>query len=285
MLALEGGWRIIDRLLVGDLLEAAIVDDADQAFMQDIKSLHQRPVMAGDQAVRIERDRLGAAVRHRVVDAEHIFVVDRDGAGEFKSLAVVVRQRERRALRQRSRRVRRPQRVGSGKCPVLVSGGADEAMLGVVGVWPACWRQEDHHRARRLDRLAIVLQRQIVDAGALQRDRALEARRVDGDARALRQGLRAGHRRGRGGAGLQRRARGSLSARLRLRRAGLHRLRLLGRRHRRRMLRHEEKLPGEQHADGQNDSQDEVAVVLVHVAFGSVARRWGPAWLTWERGR
>jgi hypothetical protein len=64
---------------------------------------------------------------------------------------------------------------------------------------------------------------------------------------------------------------------LRLRRARLDRLRLLDRLHRRLMLRHEEKLPGKQHADRQNDGQDEVAVVLVHVAFGSVAFSSGPA--------
>ena len=45
---------------------------------------------------------------------------------------------------------------------------------------------------------------------------------------------------------------------------------LLGRLHAGRlrgMLRHEEVLPAEQHADGQNYSEDEIAVVFVHVAF------------------
>ncbi len=69
MLALEGGWRIIDRLLVGDLLETAIVDHADQAFMQNIEALHRGRLWRGDQPVRIERDRLGAGIGHRVVDA------------------------------------------------------------------------------------------------------------------------------------------------------------------------------------------------------------------------
>ena len=111
----------------------------------------------------------------------------------------------------------------------------------------------------------------------------LSARRVDGDARALRQRLLAGHRRGRGGAGLRRPARGSLAAGLRLRRSGLDLLRLLAfRLHRRLMLRHEEILPGEQHADRQNDGQDEIAVVLVHVAFGSGRLQLkARAWLTW----
>src|SRR4029079_1338386 len=39
----------------------------------------------------------------------------------------------------------------------------------------------------------------------------------------------------------------------------------------RRMLGHEEILPGEQDADGQQNGQEEIAIILVHVAFSSRA--------------
>ena len=112
--------------------------------------------------------------------------------------------RERRLARGR------PQRVGAGERKTFAA--ADEARLGVIGVRAALGRQEHDLRARRLDRLAIVLEREIVDAAALQRDRAFEARRVDGDARAFGERLLAGERDS-GGARLRR---GRLRARLRL---------------------------------------------------------------------
>ena len=53
---------------------------------------------------------------------------------------------------------------------------------------------------------------------------------------------------------------------------------LLGRLAPRRLLRlwHEEILPGEQHADRQHDGEDEIAVILVHVAFARGRGLRGP---------
>ncbi len=215
MLTREEGGRVLERLAVADLLEPAVVDHADQPLMQNVEALHMGRLVARDERVRIERYRLGAGIGHLVVDGEHVFVVERDGAGEFQALAGVVAERHRRLRRQRSGRLRRPGRFRSGQAEILAA-LRHPAMLGVIGVRSAGRRQQHDQRARRLDRLAIVLERQIVDASALQRDRADQARRLDGDARALRQSLLAGH----GGRGrwsrLRRSARLSLAAARRL---------------------------------------------------------------------
>ena len=97
--------------------------------------------------------------------------------------------------------------------PACIAGRADVALLGVVGMRTAGRRQQHDVRAVGLDRLAIVLERQIVDPAALERDRALEARRVDGDARAMRQRLLACKRRGRGAPGCAAAGTGLRSAR------------------------------------------------------------------------
>ena len=236
--------------------------------MQNVEALDVRRLVTGDERVRMERDGVGAGIGHLVVDREHVFVVDRDRAGEFEPLAVVVGQCDWRILRERRLARGRPQRVGSGERKTFA---ADEARLGVIGVRAARGRQEHDLRARRLDRLAIVLEREIVDAAALQRDRAFEARRVDGDARAFGERLLAGERDS-GGARLRRGAFGRASAlRRRLRRPRLDPLLLLCRLLRvgRRRLRQEQDLPGEQDAERQENGEDEVAVVLVHVAFNS----------------
>ena len=240
--------------------------------MQNVEALHMRRLVARDERVGIERHRLGAGIGHLVVDGEHVFVVERDGARELQALAGVVAERHLRLRRQRSAGFRGPERFGTGQSEIL-AGLAHPAMFGVISVRAAGRRQQHHQRARGLDRLAIVLERQIVDASALQRNRADHARRLDGDARTLRQGLLAGHgRRGRWPR-LRRSARLNLATAWRLRRTLLGLLLgllLLGRLGGRRgMLRHEIILPGEQHADRQDDGQDEIAVVLVHVAFSS----------------
>jgi hypothetical protein len=46
------------------------------------------------------------------------------------------------------------------------------------------------------------------------------------------------------------------------------------------MLGHEEILPREQHADGQDDGENEIAVIFVHIAF-AVGR--GLARSEWQR--
>ena len=58
----------------------------------------------------------------------------------------------------------------------------DPAEIGEVGMLAADRREQLHQRARRLDRLVIVGEQQIVDAPAGEVDRALERRRVDLDA-------------------------------------------------------------------------------------------------------
>ncbi len=234
--------------------------------MQNVEALDVRRLVTGDQRVRMERDGIGAGIRHLVVDREHVFVVDRDGAGEFQPLAVVVSQRDRRILRERRLARGRPQRVRGGERKTFA---ADEARLRVIGVRTSRRRQEHDLRARRFDRLAIVLEREIVDTAAFQRDRAFEARRVDGDARAFGERLVASERDS-GGACLRRGPFGRAST-LRLRRSRLDPLLLLCRLLRvgGRRLRQEQDLPGEQDAEGQENGEDEVAVILVHVAFNS----------------
>jgi len=56
-IALEGRRRLVDCLLVGDLLEP-VVHDTDQALMQDVVALHLRCLVTRDERVRIERDGL-----------------------------------------------------------------------------------------------------------------------------------------------------------------------------------------------------------------------------------
>ncbi len=72
----------------------------------------------------------------------------------------------------------------------LGAGRADEAGRRPVGVGRAAGRQQADQRALLVDRLAVVLEHEVVELAALEVDRAGDARRVDGDARGRRRAPR-----------------------------------------------------------------------------------------------
>ncbi len=236
--------------------------------MQDVVARDLRRAVARDEGERIERDRCGADVGDVVLDGEEIAVVDRNGAAEGEAFAVVPFQRHRVARRQRARALLLPHRIAVGK-PRRRARGRDPAELGIIGMSRVRGR-EQHDRGRlRIDGVAEFLQRQVVDARALQRDAARKARRLD---------LDAGRRRDRGVAANDGRGRARLAGR---RGGGWRRARLWRGRSRRRLrrrfvelglglglralplhLRHVvEILPSDQHEAGQNDGEDGVAIV------------------------
>ncbi len=203
------GLLVVD-LFVGLGLQALIAHHADQALVQNVIALHLRRAVARDQRIGKQRDRVAAFVRHLVLEREQITVVDRDGAAEGQARAVVIGQRHRMVDAERARAFLLPHRVrsrhrGGG------AGGGHPAELGIVCVRRA--RRREQHDGRRvgIDGLAILLERQIVDASALEVDAAVQARRGDGDPR--RSGnhrlARCGRGRRRGGAGQRRRRAGT----------------------------------------------------------------------------
>ena len=143
--------------------------------------------MARDQCVRIERDRVGALVHHLVLDREQILVVDLDGAAEFDALAVVVGERHRMGGAERAGADLRPHRVGGGHLDVA-GDGIGPAEFGVKRIRAAGRRQQHDRRRLRIDRLAELGERQVVDAPALEVDRALQAVGRDRNARRGRHG-------------------------------------------------------------------------------------------------
>ena len=195
-------------LVVGVFLNAAVADDADQAFVQHRIAGGFGLAVTRDQRERIERDRLFGLVLDRVLHSEEIIVVDRDLALEDEPLAVVEAERHRRGRRQ-LRAISLPERFRIGQVELL-AGGRDIADLGVEGMRGARGRQKLDRRALGVDRLVIFLQPEIVDASALEGDRAGQAGGVDGQAGAGRQRLVARFRGGGNG-----RARRGRSARLR----------------------------------------------------------------------
>ena len=213
-------------LLVGLGLQALVADHADQALMQNVIALHLRRAVTRDQRIGKQRDRVAALVRHLVLEREQITLVDRDGAAEDQARAVVEAQRHRMVDAQRARALLLPQRVRAGHRRGG-AGGGHPAELGVERVRRARRREQHDGRRGRIDGLAIVLERQIVDPPALEIDAAAQRRRGDGDARRSRNHrlARRGRDRGRGGAGNRRRRGGARCARSR-RSARLRRIRL-----------------------------------------------------------
>ena len=92
------------------------------------------------------------------------------------------------------------------------------AELGVERVLGAGRRQQHDRRRFRVDGLAVLREREVVDARAFERDRALHARRLDRDARARGEhGLAGLHLAGRRGRWPRRRRRARLAGRRRCR--------------------------------------------------------------------
>ena len=179
-------------LLVGDFLQALVAENADQALVQDVIALDVRRAVARDQRIRIKRDRGAAAVGHVVLDGEEIFVVDRDDAAERQPLAVVPGQRQRLRRRQRAGALLRPH--GLGVRQLRRTGRGHPAEFGIERLRAAGRRQQHDRRRGRVDGGVIAVERNVVDARALERDRTAQRRRVDGDARGGGDGGGAGDR-------------------------------------------------------------------------------------------
>ena len=238
--------------------------------MQDVIAGDLRRAVTRDQRERIQRHRRVADIGDVVLDGEEIALVDRDGTAEGEAFAIVVFEHHRRGRRQRADAFLLPLRVAVGHAHGR-AGGGHPAELGVIGRGGAGGRIQ-HDRGRgRIDGVAELDQREVVDARALQRDAADQARGLDLDALRLRKRLIAaddrrigsrGRRCGRGGgaAGLRRRARRRGCVRLRrgLLQFGLLRLLRALPLHLRDVV---EILPGEQDHTRQDDGEDHVAVV------------------------
>ena len=178
--------------------------------MQDVDALGRRLAIAHHEAPGIERHRLVGLVLDALLDVEHEELVERDVEGEDQALAVVPGEPRRLAGRHRGP-VGGPQRVGAGHLDRRI--GRRPAELGVVGMRAADRRQHRHGIALGIDRDAILGQTHIVDARALEVDRADQLGRVEGDARRAGERFAAAHDLGRLGG----------------RRAGLHRALRAGR--------------------------------------------------------
>ena len=167
--------------LVAMLLQALLTEIADQPFMQDVVARDLRRAVARDKGERIERDRRTADIGDVVLDGEEIALVDRNGAAEGQAFAIVVFERHRVAGRQAAGALLLPHRLAVGK-PRRRARGRDPAELGIIGMSRVRGR-EQHDRGRlRIDGVAEFLQRQVVDARALQRDAARNPWRLDLDA-------------------------------------------------------------------------------------------------------
>ena len=241
--------------------------------MQDVVAGNLRGAVPRNQCERIERDRRSADVADVVLDGEEVAVVDRNGALEGQAVAIVVFQRHRGGGREAVGAFLLPhgRLVGNSH---RRAGGGDPAEFGVIGALGSR-RRIQHDRGRgRIDGLAELDQRQVVDTRALQRNAADQARGIDLDAgRGGDGGFAADH--GRGGGGLCRRVGRWRAAGLRCgrgRRAGsclgsdlghlaLGLLRGALLLHLRHVV---EILPGDQHQAGQNDGEDGVAIIVDH---------------------
>ena len=176
------GLGVVD-VLVADIPAGLVAEIADQAFMQDVVALDLGRAAPRNQRVRIQRDRRVADIGDVVLDGEEVAIVDRNDAAEGEAVAIVIFQRHGATRRQAAWAFLLPHRVAVGNSHRR-AGGRDPAELGVIGIWRAR-RREQHDRGRfRIDGLAELHQRQIVDLRALQRDAAADARGLDLDARA-----------------------------------------------------------------------------------------------------
>ena len=149
--------------------------------MQDVIAGDLRRAMPRDQPVRIERHCVRALVHHLVLHGEQIFVVDRNGAAELQAVAVVIGQRDGMADVERARAFLLPHGI-AGRQFHVAAGDAGPAELGIERVRAAGRRQQNDRRRLGIDRFAELAERNVVDARALERDRALQTIGRDRDA-------------------------------------------------------------------------------------------------------
>ena len=142
--------------------------------------------VAADIGIGFDTDRASTGVRHLLRGGDHVIVIDRQA--DFKELprAVVPAERHRAAGRQRAA-LRGPERVAIRRAqPFTLPAEACE-----IGVLRA--RRAVKADGRRIlgDRFLIGRQHDVIDARALEVDRAGQLGRADGNARAFPEHKRA----------------------------------------------------------------------------------------------
>ena len=159
----------------------AAIGDTDKTLMQHPGGRAPWARLRAPHRQRDKASRPAGIVGDAVGDAEHVFVVDGDDAGEERAMAIVPGQCHRMAGRQRARALLLPDAlvVGHGCC-------ADPAEFGVIRIVGALGREQHDLRALGVGGLAIFLQAQIVELGALELDRAVQHRGVNRHALAAR---------------------------------------------------------------------------------------------------
>ncbi len=179
--------RALQRFRIFVLIEF-VADHSDGALVQD-------RLLAGavwnaalnDKSVGRNARLSRAVIAHGLLHGEHEVSIDGVGLGE-RQIAGARGHHDRRARRQRRPCGRRPcHPLGSHPAGRAVL-NRDEPLFNVMTMFCVVRREEPDHRAVRVNRLAIILERQIVDAPAREVNRAHEARRIDFDpARRLRE--------------------------------------------------------------------------------------------------
>jgi hypothetical protein len=237
-----------------DLVQLA-AQDADQAFEQHIDAVDLGGALAEQAGIGEERHGIGALVHDVLLHGEEIVLIDRDGAGEGEAFAIVPGEDERLAGRQSGVGRGLPFGIEVGQLH-RGAGGGDEAVLGEIAMRGAERVEERDFRALRVDRLAVVLEADVVEAGAGEIDGAVDDRGFDRDAL------------GRSDGGLTRDDGCRLGARndgARLLLAARHLglllsllLELLLRRRRIKIL------PAEDDRHGEDDGENEILIIMLH---------------------
>lgn len=151
-------------------------------------------VVARHAAIGGEGDRRLSGVLHLVGDRDHVMLVDRNRAGENHALGIGVGEGDRGGFRQLVAACQRPNGGRAGNAADFLCRNVTEfgevAVLGVGG------REQRDDRARVIDGLMVVLEPDVIEAGAGKVDRAGDGVGLDGDALGSRNRLFAGRRGG-----------------------------------------------------------------------------------------
>ncbi len=253
-------------------------DDADETFEKHGVAGGLRRPLPGVRRVGKERDRLLAVVLDGVGEGEHVILVDGNLALEDQPSAIVIGQGDWRGLGQPVA-IGLPHRIGIGQFQRDAARG-DIAEVDEIAVRRAGGRQQHDVRAVRVGRLAILLQRDVVEPRALERHAAEHFPRVDDNARALRQGVGAAQRLRRGGGlqlrgaglgGICRAGRTRLAARGELLDLALRLARLIY------FRRAVEMVPADDDQERQRHGEDEIFLILLHVQTSCLRSAAGKA--------
>ena len=158
------------------------VGHGDQAFVQNEEILQAlRLSVAGKDPVWGHAGAVCAGILDALRDGEHEIRVDRDLAPEGEALAVFPHQGHRRFRAERIAALLLPHGVGAGNIFERDARAGCPAVKSVIGVRFADGRQHGHDIRIRLLADAVVLERQLIDAPAQQRDRPGHTWRLDHD--------------------------------------------------------------------------------------------------------